>query len=78
MKLNNLIKITLVIGILLLSFLLRYSNFFQVPVAGSSMDEYSYSYVGLSLIKDHYPVGISGINGYKNNEQKYVAKNSAS
>lgn len=72
MKLSNLIKIVLVVVILSLSFLLRYKNFSQVPVAGISMDEYSYSYVGLSLIKDHYPVGISGIDGYKKNEQRYV------
>lgn len=72
MKLNNLIKIILVTILLLLSFLLRYKNFSQVPVAGTSVDEYSYSYVGLSLFKDHYPVGVSGIDGYKNNEQRYV------
>lgn len=71
-KFNFFLKTIIVIAVLGLSFLLRYKNFAQVPVAGISVDEYSYSWVGLSLITDHYPVGISEISGYKNNDERYV------
>jgi hypothetical protein len=36
------------------------------------MDEYSYSWVGMSLIESGYPMGISGIGGYENEILKYI------
>ncbi len=58
--------------ILILGYLLRKDNYDTIPLPGTSMDEYSYSWVGLSLIESRYPVGISGINGYKNQLYKYI------
>lgn len=72
MKIINLGKIFILFFIIFLAFVLRYKNYNQVPVPGTSMDEYSYSWVGLSLITQRYPIGISRIEGYKNNEKKYV------
>ncbi|MFA5024880.1 MAG: glycosyltransferase family 39 protein [Candidatus Shapirobacteria bacterium] len=66
------IKIVSVLIIVILAFNLRYKNFYEVPISGSSMDEYSYSWVGFSLIKNGYPVGLSGLPGYKNIARRYV------
>jgi len=71
-KIKTIIKLILVILALLISFNLRYKNFDKIPFPGESMDEYSYSWVGLSLIKIGMPVGISGLSGYRNTESKYI------
>src|SRR3989304_5021675 len=51
---------------LVIAFLLRYQNFPSVPLPGQSTDEYSNTWVGLSLIRLGMPVGISGLVGIKN------------
>jgi len=51
---------------LVIAFLLRYQNFASVPLPGQSTDEYSNTWVGLSLIRLGMPVGISGLVGIKN------------
>lgn len=66
------IKILLLLGILFFALILRKKNFAEIPIPGQSVDEYSYSWVGLSLIKIGMPVGISGIGGYKNNLPVYI------
>lgn len=58
--------------IVLVGYSLRKDDYATVPLPGTSMDEYSYSWVGLSLIETGYPVGISGIDGYKNQLYKYI------
>lgn len=64
--------IILVILVVILAFSLRKKLYAQIPIPGQSTDEYSYSWVGLSLIQTGMPVGISGFPGYKNIETKYV------
>lgn len=49
---------------------LRLNNYDKIPFPGESMDEYSNSWVGLSLIELGKPVGISNLIGYK---QDYFA-----
>lgn len=72
MKRNKLLKILILISVLGISFWVRYKNYDQVPLPGGSVDEYSYSWVGLSLIRQGYPVGISGIPGYTNKLPRYI------
>ena len=66
------IKICLFLGILILALVVRKKNYAEIPIPGQSVDEYSYSWVGLSLIESGMPVGISGIEGYKNSLPRYV------
>lgn len=54
------------------TFYLRGFNSSKIPFPGESMDEYSFSWVGLSLIQLGTPVGISGIPGYKNYDHRYI------
>jgi len=70
--LKILFKTFFVILILIISFKLRYKNYDQIPVVGQSVDEYSNSWVGLSLIKIGYPVGITNMKGYKADDYRYV------
>lgn len=65
-------KIIIFLSILVLAFLLRKKDYAQIPIPGQSVDEYSYSWVGLSLIKTGMPVGISGIPGYQNQFSRYI------
>ncbi len=58
--------------IALTSFNLRSFNYSKIPLPGESMDEYSYSWVGLSLIKLGFPIGFSGIGGYPKTEYHYI------
>lgn len=51
--------------ILVIGYQLRVKNYFNVPLAGQSLDEYSNAWVGLSLIRLGVPVGISGLSGIK-------------
>jgi 4-amino-4-deoxy-L-arabinose transferase-like glycosyltransferase len=55
-----------------LALLVRKKNYAEIPIPGQSVDEYSYSWVGLSLIESGMPVGVSGISGYKNSMPRYV------
>jgi 4-amino-4-deoxy-L-arabinose transferase-like glycosyltransferase len=65
-------KIIIFIAVVALAFFLRKKNYAQIPIPGQSVDEYSYSWVGLSLIKTGMPIGISGIPGYQNQFSKYI------
>lgn len=66
--------VLLVTSILLFvcAYKLRIKNYDTIPVKGQSVDEYSNTWVGLSLIKLGMPVGISGLGGYKENYYRYV------
>ena len=69
---KKIIKLSIFVAILIIALLVRKANYAQVPVPGQSVDEYSYSWVGLSLIETGMPVGISGIPGYKNIINRYI------
>lgn len=68
----KLLKLLIFLIVLYIAFITRKKNFAEIPIPGQSVDEYSYSWVGLSLIKIGMPVGISGINGYKYSFPVYV------
>lgn len=71
-KVINCTKLLLFIFILVLALFVRKRNYAEIPIPGQSVDEYSYSWVGLSLIESGVPVGISGIDGYKNSFSRYI------
>ncbi|HWS49344.1 MAG TPA: glycosyltransferase family 39 protein [Candidatus Methanoperedens sp.] len=58
--------------VVLLAFFVRKKNYAEIPIPGQSTDEYSYSWVGLSLLKTGMPVAVSGFPGYKNLEKRYL------
>ena len=70
--LNKSLKILFLGLILGIGFFVRKSNYAEIPIPGQSTDEYSYSWVGLSLIKIGMPVGISGFPNYVYGEKRYV------
>lgn len=65
-------KLLLFLCIVGFSFFVRKQNYAQIPIPGQSTDEYSYSWMGLSLIEIGTPVGISGLPGYKNESKEYI------
>ncbi|MBI2593761.1 glycosyltransferase family 39 protein [Candidatus Daviesbacteria bacterium] len=72
MKITRFFPIVFLITIVLVSFYLRSINLSKIPYPGESMDEYSFAWVGLSLIRTGIPIGISGITGYKNTDFRYI------
>lgn len=69
---KKIFKILIVLFIVFLALTCRIKNFAQIPIVGQSTDEYSYSWVGLSLIKTGMPVGISGFDKYQNKFDRYI------
>ncbi len=65
-------KVLVFLAIVVLAFFLRRRDYAQIPIPGQSVDEYSYSWVGLSLLKTGMPIGISGISGYQNQFPRYI------
>lgn len=62
-----------VVGVILVVILIvgnrfRENNYASVPSPAETADEYSFGWLGISLIKDHYPIAWSGIGGYKNHD----------
>lgn len=62
----------LLLAITLLGTLLRLKNLATVPFPGQSQDEYSNTWVGLSLIQTGMPVGMSGVSGNLHRERIYI------
>lgn len=72
---NKIIKLSLVLAITILALIVRKKNYAEIPIPGQSVDEYSYSWVGLSLIKTGMPVGFSGLPSYKYQSNRYLNVN---
>ena len=68
------IKITLVIFILLLGLILRLHNYSVYPQRGASSDEYTYSFLGISLLTKHIPISWSAFTAYKNLQHLTIDK----
>lgn len=64
MNKNRIIGLIIIL-IMLVGYRLRIQNYSSVPLPGQSTDEYSNTWVGLSLIRLGLPVGISGLVGIK-------------
>lgn len=66
-------KYLAIVIILAISTFLRFKNNALVPIPGESIDEYSNTWVGLSLLQFGVPVGISSdLSGYSSNIKAYV------
>lgn len=63
---KNKLKIATVIFILVVSIILRLHNYETYPQRGATSDEYTYSFLGMSLIKNHIPISWSAFPVYKN------------
>ena len=64
--------VTLFLLILFVAYHLRFNNYATIPFPGDSLDEYSNSWVGLSLIELGQPVGISGLPAYQRHDFRYI------
>lgn len=62
----NKIKFFVVILILFLSLILRLHNYEKYPQRGATSDEYTYAFLGISLLKNHIPISWSSFPAYKN------------
>ena len=60
------LQILLVICVLFLGLLLRLNNYSVYPQRGATSDEYSYSFLGVSLLTKGVPISWSAVSGYKN------------
>jgi len=60
------IKIAVIVFILLLGLILRLHNYSLYPQRGASSDEYTYSFLGISLLTKHMPISWSAYTAYKN------------
>ena len=72
MKLTKIFWIVVLFLIVIFAYYLRNDNYAKVPFPGESMDEYSNTWVGLSLIQVGLPIGNSGIPGYKTTDHRYI------
>lgn len=64
----NKLQLLLIGAILFISVLLRLNNYTQYPQRGATSDEYTYSFLGISLIKDKIPISWSTFQSYKQRE----------
>lgn len=69
---KKIFKYLVFLAVLILALILRKKDYAQIPIPGQSVDEYSYSWVGLSLLETGMPIGISGISGYEHQYSKYI------
>jgi len=69
---KKIFKLIIFVVILILALWVRKRNYAEIPIPGQSVDEYSYSWVGMSLIETGVPIGISGLKGYPNEINKYI------
>lgn len=68
------IKITVVIFILLLGLTIRLHNYSVYPQRGASSDEYTYSFLGVSLLTKHIPISWSAFPVYNNLQHLTIDK----
>ncbi|MBI2430656.1 MAG: glycosyltransferase family 39 protein [Candidatus Levybacteria bacterium] len=68
------VEVLIVIFVLLLSLLLRLHNYDIYPQRGASSDEYTYSFLGVSLITQHVPISWSYFSAYKNKYELIIDK----
>lgn len=64
-KIKYILIAVLLIGILFIGNKLREYSYSEVPNPGETNDEYSFAWLGISLLKEGKPIAWSGIPGYK-------------
>lgn len=68
------LKITLVVIILIFGLFLKLHNYSIYPQRGASSDEYTYTFLGISLLKEGIPVSWSIFTPYKNKYDLIIDK----
>lgn len=68
------LKITLVVIILIFGLYLKLHNYSIYPQRGASSDEYTYTFLGISLLKEGIPVSWSIFTPYKNRYDLIIDK----
>ena len=71
-KLKYLLIALCVAGVLFVGNGLREYSYSEVPNPGETNDEYSFAWLGMSLLSDGYPIAWSGIPGYKTTDYKRI------
>lgn len=59
------LKITILVFVLLIGLILRLHNYTLYPQRGASSDEYTYAFLGVSLLTNHVPISWSAYTAYK-------------
>lgn len=70
-NLKNILFFPIVLFICILGYFLRHQNYAIVPIPGESRDEYSFAWLGLSLIEMGQPIATSGLESYIH-DYKYI------
>lgn len=60
------LRIFLVVFVLFIGLILKLHNYSVHPQRGATSDEYSYSFLGVSLLTKHIPISWSAVSAYKN------------
>lgn len=60
------LQIFLVVFVLFIGIILRFHNYSVYPHRGATSDEYSYSFLGVSLLTKGVPISWSAVSAYKN------------
>lgn len=68
------LKITLVVIILIFGLYLKLHNYSIYPQRGASSDEYTYTFLGISLLKEGMPISWSAFTPYKNRYDLIINK----
>ncbi len=68
------LQIIIVLIIIILSLILRLHNYDKYPQRGATSDEYTYAFLGMSLLKDHVPISWSSFSAYENRRDLTVRK----
>src|SRR4030065_2698458 len=69
---KNLSSIILLAAIVILGNTLREFSYAEVPNPGETRDEYSFGWLGISLLKDRFPVAWSGIKAYGSSDYQKI------
>ncbi len=68
-------KQNIIVGIILfLSLLLKFHNYVVYPQRGATSDEYTYSFLGVSLLTKYIPISWSYFGAYKNRQDLTINK----
>ena len=69
---GKLVVIFLLVLAIVVGNIFREKNYASVPLPAENADEYSFAWLGISLIKNQYPIAWSGISGYKKHDYQKI------
>lgn len=72
LTIKNVLLVIYLFSLLILAKNLRVFSYASVPLPGETRDEYSFGWLGISLLRDGYPTAWSGICGYKTYDNQKI------